>query len=227
MSSHVDPVLNVDPALLAQSRALGDRTRHALFAYVRDAARPVGVAELTRHFGLNHNAVRQHLAKLRDAGLVSEHRSPPSGLGRPPRRYQAVPGAAERWGGASPHEELSMMLVELIRDRDTPRDVGRAAGRRLAEEDGRAAGTVAVLDAVARRLGFAPRVQATPSGAEVILDRCPFADPAEAAPDVVCEMHRGIAEGIAEQVDDGAVVAGLVVHPPHRAGCRIEVSTPT
>jgi DNA-binding transcriptional ArsR family regulator len=30
----------------------------------------VDVAELTEHYGLNHKAIRQHLAKLADAGLI-------------------------------------------------------------------------------------------------------------------------------------------------------------
>lgn len=216
-----------DQALLDQSRALGDPTRHAIFVYVRDAIRPVGVAELTDHFGLNHNAIRQHLAKLRDAALVIEERDRPSGPGRPPLRYRPTPGAVERWGGAGPHEALSMMLLELLRGEGTPRDVGRRAGRRLAAEHGPDADAVEVLEAVARRLGFEPRLHDTQAGADVILDRCPFLGPAGAAPDIVCDLHLGIAEGIAEAAADEATITDLVVRPPKRAGCRIKVAVPT
>ncbi|HRE03950.1 MAG TPA: helix-turn-helix domain-containing protein, partial [Ilumatobacteraceae bacterium] len=59
-----------DQDVLRQSRALGDPTRYAVFAYLRDAPGGAGVAELTEHFGLNHNAIRQHLAKLVAASLV-------------------------------------------------------------------------------------------------------------------------------------------------------------
>jgi DNA-binding transcriptional ArsR family regulator len=64
--------------LQEQARALGDPTRYAIFRYVADApaASPAGIAELTEHLGLNHNAIRQHLAKLCDAGLVVEANSP-------------------------------------------------------------------------------------------------------------------------------------------------------
>ena len=54
----------MDTRLQEQARALGDPTRHGIFRYVADAARPVDIAELTEHFGVNHNAIRQHLAKL-------------------------------------------------------------------------------------------------------------------------------------------------------------------
>ncbi|MGE3618838.1 MAG: helix-turn-helix transcriptional regulator [Acidimicrobiia bacterium] len=216
----------IDQDILVQSRALGDPTRNAVFAYVRGAPGPVGVAELTDHFGLNHNAIRQHLAKLRQAGLVVEEQDAPSGPGRPRLRYRPMPGAAERWGGPSPFEALSMMLLELLRGEGTPREVGRRAGRRLAADHGRGADAVEVLDAVARRLGFEPRVAPARAGVEVVLDRCPFVGPAASSPEIVCDLHRGIAEGIAEQTGGEATITDLVVRPPRRAGCRIKVATP-
>jgi predicted ArsR family transcriptional regulator len=217
----------VDQDLLVQNRALGDPTRHAVFAYLRDAPGPVGVAELTGHLGLNHNAIRQHLAKLRAAGLVIEERGPSSGPGRPPLCYRPVPGAAERWGGASPYEELALMLLDLVRG-GSPLSVGREAGRRLAEEYGAGseADAVEILEAVARRLGFEPHAQVTGAGVDVVLNRCPFLASAAEAPDIICQLHRGIAEGIAERATGDAVIEGLVVRPPDRAGCRIRVTLP-
>jgi DNA-binding transcriptional ArsR family regulator len=61
----------VAATLQEQARALGDPTRHEIFRYIADAGRPVDVAELTAHLGLNHNAIRQHLAKLVHAELVT------------------------------------------------------------------------------------------------------------------------------------------------------------
>jgi predicted ArsR family transcriptional regulator len=206
---------------------LGDPTRCAVFAYVRDAPAPVGVAELTDHFGLNHNAIRQHLAKLRDAGLVVEELGPPAGPGRPPLRYRPVPGAVGRWGGTAPFEALSLMLLELLRHGGTPRDVGRRTGRRLAAEHGTDGDAVEALEGVARRLGFEPRLQPTRTGVDVVLERCPFLGPASAAPDIVCDLHHGIAEGIAQEAAGDATIAHFVVRPPQRAGCRIKVAIPT
>jgi predicted ArsR family transcriptional regulator len=213
-----------DEVLLSQSRALGDPTRNAVFVYLRDAPGPVGVGELTAHFGLNHNAIRQHLAKLEQAGLVVAESSVPTGPGRPPRRYRPTPGAAERWGGTSPFETLAMLLLELLHSGRPPLDVGREAGRRLAAEHGRRADAVEVLDAVARRLGFEPELQPTRTGVDVVLRRCPFVGPASASPGVVCELHRGIAEGIAEHATGDAEVHDLVIRDPRRAGCRIKVA---
>ena len=72
-----------------QARALGDPTRHDIFQYVVAAEGPIGVAELTEHFGLNHNAIRQHLAKLVVAELSPR---------RPPRRAaEAVRACSTSW----------------------------------------------------------------------------------------------------------------------------------
>ncbi len=104
-----------------QARALGDPTRNAIFRYIDAASDPVGVAELTDHFGLNHNAIRQHLAKLRDAGLVVEELAAPSGPGRPPLRYRPNPGRQD--GGRAtahtsscPHCSSSCCRPETIRE---------------------------------------------------------------------------------------------------------------
>ena len=66
---------------------MGDPTRHAIFRYVADARDQVGVAEVTEHFGLNHNPIRQHLAKLVKAGLVAETTT---ATGQPGRRRRLV-----------------------------------------------------------------------------------------------------------------------------------------
>lgn len=238
-----------DERLREQGRALGDPTRYAVFRYVDEARGPVGVAEITDHFGLNHNAIRQHLGKLRDAGLVVEELSEPSGPGRPSLRYRPTPGAADRWDGTSPYEELSLMLIELVRSGGTPREVGRQAGRRLARRHGPHADPVQVLEAVARKLGFEPRARPRRDGVDIVLDRCPFAASVTVAPEIVCDLHRGLAEGVVETAggsgkaggSDGAIGSGaagaantsaptiavtdLVIRPPRRAGCRIVLTT--
>ena len=50
--------------LQQQARALGDPTRYAIFRHLADADDVVGIAELSEHFELNHNAIRQHPGKL-------------------------------------------------------------------------------------------------------------------------------------------------------------------
>ena len=119
---------SVTPTLQEQARALGDPTRHAIFRYLADAGTPVDVAELTEHFGLNHNAIRQHLTKLVHAGLVTEGRAPSSGRGRPRLNYEIHPSAESRWGATGPYERLSLLLSEMLRTGDSA-GRGRASCR--------------------------------------------------------------------------------------------------
>lgn len=207
--------------LQQQAKALGDPTRHRVFRYVVDAAQPVDVAELTDHFGLNHNAIRQHLAKLVDAGLVLEDKAAPAGRGRPRLVYLVGPAVEGRWGATGPYEELSIWLTEVIRSGAEPVEVGRRAGR---ETPGAPAGVhrqadpVGVLvDSMARH-GFDPTVRVRGAKVDVTLRSCPFEAAALVAPEIVCDIHLGIAQGVAEGID-GLVVDELVPNDARRAHC--------
>jgi predicted ArsR family transcriptional regulator len=79
--------------LQEQARALGDPTRHAIFRTIAEAGRPVGIAELNERHPCNHNAIRQHVAKLVAAGLVVEDTEPAGGRGRPRLVYAVAPAS--------------------------------------------------------------------------------------------------------------------------------------
>lgn len=211
------------PTLQQQARALGDPTRHSVFRYVVDAARPVDVAELTGQFGLNHNAIRQHLAKLVAAGLVVEAKAAPTGRGRPRLVYEVDPAAASRWGATGPYEDLSLWLTDVIRSGDEPVEVGRRVGRRTLAEpapSGAPADPVTTLvDAMARH-GFEPTVRVRGHKVDVTLNSCPFATTALAAPEIVCDVHLGMAQGVVEGID-GLTVDELVPNDPRRAHCLL------
>lgn len=207
--------------LQEQARALGDPTRHRIFRYVADAGRPVGVAELTAEVALNHNAVRQHLAKLVAAGLLTEDHAPASGPGRPPLVYEPSVTADSRWGLTGPYERLSRMLASVIRTGRSAEEVGADEGRtRAARSRSRDPGD-ALRDAMARG-GFEPDVESTEGGFDVVLRRCPFESTAATDPETVCALHLGMAKGVAEHLD-GVEVYDLVARDPHTAGCRLRV----
>jgi predicted ArsR family transcriptional regulator len=206
--------------LQTQARALGDPTRHELFRYVVEAGRPVDVVELTDHLGLHHNAIRQHLAKLVEAGLVVEATAPRVGRGRPRLVYTVDPSAESRWGATGPYERLSLLMSEIIRTGDSPVDVGRRAGRQVRAAAGEGADPVAGLVDAMERHGFEPTVKRRGRRAEIVLGACPFATTALADPDTVCGLHLGLAQGAAEELG-GLVVDELVPRDPRRGGCRL------
>ena len=213
-------------ALQSQARALGDPTRHELFRYIVDAGRPVDVVELTDHLGLHHNAIRQHLAKLVDAGLVVEARAPRVGRGRPRLVYTVDPAAESRWGVTGPYERLSLLLSEIIRTGDSPVEVGRRAGRQVpAAVRDTTDPVVGLVDAMERH-GFEPTAKRRGNQVEIVLGACPFATTALADPETVCGLHLGLAHGAAEQLG-GIVIDELRPRDPRRGACRLRCHVAT
>ena len=209
---------------MAQARALGDPTRHAVFRHVADAPEPLGIAELTERFPFHHNAIRQHLAKLVAAGLVREQRAPRQGPGRPRHVYVVDPAVAGRWGTTGPYERLSRLLVEMLRTGDDARTVGRRAAEAEADAGAADPGGVVELTAAMARQGFAPEVVEGRQGEEIVLHHCPFETAALDDRATICALHLGLAEGL---VDPGRVtVTELVTHDPRRARCRLRLGPP-
>lgn len=212
-----------------QARALGDPTRYEIFRYIADSADGAYVAELTDHCGLNHNAIRQHLAKLLDARLVVEQTEKTGGRGRPRLVYRVDPGTESRWGVVGPYERLSVLLTEIIRSGDDPVTVGRRAGTDAVERQRppTAPGTEPI-DATADDLvaqmatqGFAPTLRQRESGPEVVLHTCPFETAALTDQNTVCGLHLGLAQGLTEGTD--LRVEELVRRDPRRAKCLLRL----
>jgi predicted ArsR family transcriptional regulator len=206
-----------------QARALGDRTRSAIFWRVADAGQPLRVAELVEYLGLNHQGVRQHLAKLVDAGLLVEEIADPVGSGRPPLQYRLSPEAAATWVGPSPYAEVSVLLLKVLESGTSPRQVAAEAGRASAPRpDPRVEPLDQLEDEMARR-GFEPQRARGPSSIDIVLRRCGYQVAAHADPGVICEFHLGLAEGITEALGGDLEVIGLVANDPAEAGCRLRL----
>lgn len=210
--------------LQQQARALGEPTRHRIFRHIADAPAPVTVAELTDLTRLNHNAVRQHLAILRDAGLVLEEQEVRRTPGRPRLLYRANPEMDGAWGTPAPYERLSVLLTEVAAGRN-PREVGLEAGRAEAERRS-GAGGIEALEQVVARDGFRPTREEGDGETALVLGRCPFAAAAAAHPEVVCALHRGLADGLVEALGGDLDVRRLEVKDPFQAGCRLVLAAP-
>jgi len=204
--------------LQQQARALGDPTRHEIFRYLAQSPDRVDIAELTAHVGLHHNAIRQHLARLVAAELVVETTGEAVGRGRPRLTYSIEPTADSRWGVTGPYEKLALLLSEVIRSGDPPVEVGRRSA------SGTNPGTELVSDPASRlveqmaRYGFDPMRAGSGVEIDIVLRTCPFETAAVADPDTVCDLHLGIARGIAASVP-GLVIDDLVRRDPRQADC--------
>ena len=206
--------------LQQQARALGDPTRHEMFQFLGASEEPVGIAALAERFAIHHNAIRQHLAKLVDAGLVIETTAQPGGRGRPPLLYSVHPGIEGKWGTTGPYERLSGWLAEMITTGQSADEVGRRAGAamRLREPSGDA---VAHTSTALARQGFAPFVRRSRDRVEIVMRNCPFAAVASEARPTVCALHLGLAEGLVEGTS--LTIEELVGNDPWHADCELRV----
>jgi predicted ArsR family transcriptional regulator len=134
---------------------------------------------------------------------------------------------------------MSRMLLGVAAaagaSREEAVEIGRQQGRAAAaaieaaavvaeldEVDDRAAVCLAALVDELTRVGFDPAVAEDGDQVVVAFTRCPFAELAEANPELVCNLHRGLVEGFVEAVGGAAVDAfGTIVD---RAPCRVALS---
>lgn len=211
-----------DRLLQTQARALGEATRFRIFRYVIEAGEPVGVAAITAHVGINHNSVRQHLAKLCAAGLLVEDIARSGGPGRPALSYRPAPLTAALSGAPSPYEGLAILLVEILNGGD-PEEVGRAAGQRAVAGAGAGADALDVIESAMARQGFHPVRHESGTAVELVAARCPFEAAAVLNADVVCRLHRGLTRGMVEALGRDILHVGLVASDPRTAGCRLQL----
>jgi predicted ArsR family transcriptional regulator len=117
------------------------------------------------------------------------------------------------------------MLLHLAAAADLPAtdavEAGREQGASAAAR--RVAGTCAeALTQELASLGFDPESVVDDQGATIAFTRCPFRELAEANPDLVCSLHRGLVEGFAE-ARGGSVVAFHDL--ADRTPCQVEIAS--
>ena len=73
------------------------------------------------------------------------------------------------------------------------------------------------------RLGFDPATETHGATTDIAFLHCPFRELAEAYPELVCNLHRGICEGVVEAVAGEAVDEFATLYD--RDPCRVVVTT--
>jgi predicted ArsR family transcriptional regulator len=170
--------------------------------------------------------VRQHLERLRVAGLVSRERVP-STRGRPRYGWRLTRDARAASEAPDAYRGLALWLARSIparpgRLRELERS-GRELGRELAHETGEPA--VQSLRRTLEALGFAPRTaRSAPGRVTFRLDNCPYRAAARGGQAVVCTLHRGITRGLLDRLAPSAELVRFTARDPVRAGCEIEIA---
>ena len=185
-------------------KALGDNTRYAIYLELARSPRPLSTTEMATSLGLHVNTVRPHLERMRDAGLLEVFVDARGGVGRPQHRY-SLAADAPSLGLEPPVFPLATRLLLRVAAEagagsdeaiETGRDQGRDDGARSLQREARPC-AAALVERLAT-LGFDPAVVETDEGVTVAFTHCPFRELAEANPDLVCGLHRGLVEGFVE-----------------------------
>lgn len=211
-------------------KALGDRTRYAVYTQVASSDRPLATAEIAEALGLHPNTVRPHLERMREVGLLAVEVDNRGTVGRPQHRY-AVSGDLPGFGAEPSSWPLLAALLANVAAAAEPAaqavtDVGRAQGRAAAASraEGRtdAAACVAAVVAELDDLGFGPAPAVDGSTTTVAFATCPFRPLAEAFPQLVCELHRGIIEGMVDVLGGAAVTRFATLED--RDPCQVDLA---
>lgn len=196
-------------ARLAVLKALGDNSRYAIYLELARSPRPLTTAEIADSLDLHPNTVRPHLERMRDVGLLDVETDARGAVGRPQHRYSLAADAPSLGLEPPTFRVLARMLLRLAGSARLGAEEATEAGREQGEADAEDTGSDDVVDGLVIRLdalGFDPATVREDGDATVAFTHCPFRDLAEADPDVVCGLHRGMVEGFVDTQGGASVV---------------------
>jgi predicted ArsR family transcriptional regulator len=216
----------VEPqARLAVLKALGDNTRYAIYLELARSPSPRSTQDIADTLGLHPNTVRPHLERMRDVGLLDVEVEARGSVGRPQHRYSLAADAPSLGLEPAAFPLLSRLLAGAAAAAGVGGDdaaaAGREQGRALAARAGRGSCATALTRAL-DELGFDPAVASDGDLATIAFTHCPYRELAEAHPELVCHLHRGLVEGFVEERGDADVAQfGTLVD---REPCQVVLS---
>ena len=223
---------------LSLFKLLADRSRYSIYQELAGSPEPLSTTDISSRLNLHPNTVRLHLEKMRDAGLIEGTPDRHGSVGRPQHRWRSIDPVPPLGLEPAGFRLLAQLLAEVAADSQLKSGAAAAVGRRHVAEgsfkSGAGASCLEALIGELAQLGFDPALepgQPSPTDgsrvAGISFTSCPFRELAVRYPDVVCELHRGLTEGLAsalcaETPISAEVVAfsSLVDEDP----CRVEVS---
>jgi predicted ArsR family transcriptional regulator len=213
---------------LAVLKALGDETRYAMYEELARSTAALSASELAERLGIHANTVRLHLERLREVGLVDVEAVHRGTVGRPQHLYFLSSGAPGLGFDPPAHALLAGLLATMAERVGADADDANATGRVWGTEAGartRASSCLGALEAELTTLGFEPALETDGTDgqpARIEFLHCPFRDLAEAYPELVCNLHRGLCEGVVDQAGSGRVVGFSTLYEPDP--CHVVVS---
>lgn len=208
-------------------KTLGDNTRYAIYLELARSARPLTTADVAETLDLHPNTVRPHLDRMRDLGLVEVSTEATGAVGRPQHRYVLSSDAPSLGLEPPVFPMFTRMLLSAAAGAGLDPDDLVEAGREQGRIDGRRttrqppSDTVDALERQLGELGFDPMRAEEGTEVSIAFTHCPFRELAEAHPDLVCSLHRGMVEGFVACGDSASVSR---FHPlVDRTPCRVDL----
>jgi predicted ArsR family transcriptional regulator len=194
-------------------KALGDETRYAMYEELARSTAALSANDLAERLGIHANTVRLHLERLREVGLVDVEAVHRGTVGRPQHLYFLSAGAPGLGFDPPAHALLAGLLAALAERVGADAEEATETGRIWGSETGRrtrSRSCLSALEGELARLGFEPALEtpgadAGPGAARIEFLHCPFRELAEAYPELVCNLHRGLCEGVVDAVGGGRV----------------------
>lgn len=206
-------------------KALGDNTRYAIYLELARSSSPLSTADMAEALGLHPNTVRPHLERMREVGLLHVEVDGRGAVGRPQHRYSLASDAPSLGLEPPPFPLLAGLLANvaaaLAPDTEVVAEAGRVHGRHAGEQRKQVASCVTAVTEELAELGFDPAVAEDGRTTTIAFTRCPYREVAEAFPELVCHLHRGIVEGMVETL--GGVDVERFATLADRDPCRVDM----
>lgn len=199
--------------LLKTSKALGDSTRLSIYRYLKGPLNePATARKLANRFNLHVSAIRQHMVRLEDAGLIISESLKSKGSGRPQRVYQIRGPFQATDLLPRDYKLLCEILLEYLKEIKVSPDQMRKYGHqwtkrslytktikfkknRSIEEVGE------LLHHQFSGLGFDPMLaNISENQIGIRFQNCIFLEAARAFPDLLCPLVHGLLDGFLSAV---------------------------
>ncbi len=202
---------DVQPDILKLSKALGEETRFAIFRKIAAAESPLTVRDLVEMLGMHHSAIRIHLTRLEEAGLIVSQTLRQRGVvGRPQLVYLPNSTATSFTLPPRNYELLARVALEYavagVNADSSAEDFGTAWGRAHARGT-RGNNPLPLAEALPalvtelRALGGNPELVDLNGNGYALRERnCLFGDISASHKPLVCSLHQGLAQGMLQEL---------------------------
>lgn len=220
------------PRPLTTPPTLSAPRRRVLQAVLDLGGKKITINDAAEHLGGHPNSARQHLDALAALKLLTAADIQSDRPGRRPRGYTLTALGRQALGAGRMDETRDLAdvfasyLIATGSGPEQAQEIGRAWGTKRADElgDGESREALDAVMEVLDILGFDPSTMHTEQGDAVILRTCPLLDMAHGSPEFVCNIHRGLIDGVLRRIGAREGVELLPFSEPD--GCTLKLTPP-